>query len=101
MCVGDVRVGNEPDPRIVEPTDGLVRITRTCICGRDLWPHHEAKPTQPGRPRGHEAIRVMEAVGAGVRKVKQGDFVIMPFARLLSRGLANRVCSRRVLWLQP
>jgi threonine dehydrogenase-like Zn-dependent dehydrogenase len=77
---GDVRVENVPDATIKQPTDALVRITRACICGSDLWPYHDLPPTEGGRPMGHEAIGVVEAVGADVRKVKKGDFVVMPFA---------------------
>ncbi|HUA38095.1 MAG TPA: zinc-dependent alcohol dehydrogenase family protein [Candidatus Sulfopaludibacter sp.] len=77
---GDVRVENVPDAAIVHPSDALVRVTRACICGSDLWPFHDLEPTENGRRMGHEAIGVVEAVGAEVRKVKKGDFVVMPFA---------------------
>src|SRR5438093_9210200 len=77
---GDVRVENVPDATVVNPTDALVRITRACICGSDLWPYKELGPTEAGRLMGHEAIGVVEAVGAEVRTVKKGDFVVMPFA---------------------
>jgi threonine dehydrogenase-like Zn-dependent dehydrogenase len=77
---GDVRVENVPDATIKQPTDALLRITRACICGSDLWPYKDLPPTENGRRMGHEAIGVVEAVGADVRKVKKGDFVIMPFA---------------------
>lgn len=77
---GDVRVENVPDAKIEQPTDALVRITRACICGSDLWPYHDLPLTENGRRMGHEAVGVVEAVGADVRKIKKGDFVIMPFA---------------------
>jgi threonine dehydrogenase-like Zn-dependent dehydrogenase len=77
---GEVRVENVPDANIQQSTDALVRVTRACICGSDLWPYHDLPPTENGRQMGHEAIGVVEAVGAEVRKVKKGDFVIMPFA---------------------
>src|SRR5438477_8115249 len=77
---GDVRVENVPDATINEPTDALVRITRACICGSDLWPYKDLAPTPTGRRMGHEAIGVVEAVGAEVRSVKKGGFVVMPFA---------------------
>ena len=77
---GDVRVENVPDATVVNPTDALVRITRACICGSDLWPYKELEPTDTGRRMGHEAVGVVEGVGADVRKVKKGDFVVMPFA---------------------
>jgi threonine dehydrogenase-like Zn-dependent dehydrogenase len=77
---GDVRIEDVPDVRLVEPTDALIRITRACICGSDLWPYKNMEPTDGGRPMGHEAIGVVEEVGAEVRTVKAGDVVVMPFA---------------------
>lgn len=77
---GDVRIENVPDARIVEPTDALIRVTRACICGSDLWPYKDMAPVEGGRRMGHEAIGVVEAIGSGVRRIKVGDFVIMPFA---------------------
>ena len=77
---GDVRVENVPDPAIVEPTDAVVRVTRACICGSDLWPYKTMEHSEIGRVMGHEAIGVVEAVGADVRQIKQDDLVVMPFA---------------------
>jgi len=77
---GDVRIENVPDPRIIEPTDAVVTVTRGCICGSDLWPYNKMEHIDSGRIMGHEAIGVVEAVGNEVRKIKVGDFVIMPFA---------------------
>jgi threonine dehydrogenase-like Zn-dependent dehydrogenase len=69
-----------PDPTIVEPTNAVVRISRACICGSDLWPDETMEPGESGRMMGHEAIAIVEAVGAYVRTLKQGDLVVMPFA---------------------
>src|SRR3954449_13548794 len=77
---GDVRVESVPAPRLIEPTDAVVRVTRACICGSDLWPYATLEPTETGRRMGHEAIGVVEAVGADVRTLKAGDVVVMPFA---------------------
>src|SRR5215210_4100655 len=77
---GDVRVENVTDARLVEPTDALIAISRACIYGSDLWPYNLMEPGEAGRPMGHEAIGVVEAVGAEVRTLKAGDVVVMPFA---------------------
>jgi threonine dehydrogenase-like Zn-dependent dehydrogenase len=77
---GDVRIENGPDAAIAHPTDAVIRITRACICGSDLWPYHELEPVEKGRRMGHEAIGVVEEVGTDVRTVKRGDLVVMPFA---------------------
>src|SRR5438045_3519390 len=77
---GDVRVENVPDPTIQEPTDALIRVTRACICGSDLWPYKTLRPEDGARVMGHEAIGVVEEIGADVRTLKIGDVVVMPFA---------------------
>jgi threonine dehydrogenase-like Zn-dependent dehydrogenase len=77
---GDVRIEDVPDPLIVEPTDAILRVTRAGICGSDLWPYASLEPTETGRAMGHEAIGVVEDVGAEVRSIKPGDLVVMPFA---------------------
>lgn len=77
---GDVRVETVPDPRIIEPTDAIVVVTRACICGSDLWPYKSMEPSDEGRRMGHEFIGVVEAVGTDVRTVRKGDLVVAPFA---------------------
>ena len=77
---GDVRVEDVPDPRILEPTDALVRITRACICGSDLWPYKSMPAGDGGRRMGHEFIGVVEDVGPDVAAIKRGDLVVAPFA---------------------
>jgi threonine dehydrogenase-like Zn-dependent dehydrogenase len=77
---GDVRIENVPDPALREPTDAIVRITRACICGSDLWPYKTLEHSDTGRVMGHEAIGIVEAVGADVRTVEVGAVVVMPFA---------------------
>jgi threonine dehydrogenase-like Zn-dependent dehydrogenase len=76
----DVRVENVPDARLIEPTDALVRVTRACICGSDLWPYNSMKPSAVGNRMGHEFIGIVESIGAEVRTVKTGDLVVAPFA---------------------
>jgi threonine dehydrogenase-like Zn-dependent dehydrogenase len=77
---GDVRVENVPDSQIKEPTDAILRVTSACICGSDLWPYHLRRPEDGAQRMGHEAIGIVEAIGADVRTLKKGDLVIMPFA---------------------
>ena len=78
---GDVRIENVPDARLIEPTDALVAVTRAaCICGSDLWPYRTLGQSDIGRRMGHEAIGVVEALGADVRTINVGVVVVMPFA---------------------
>ena len=76
----DVRVETVPDAKIAEPTDALVRVTRACICGSDLWPYNSMPASETGNRMGHEFIGVVESIGADVRTVKKGDLVVAPFA---------------------
>ena len=77
---GDIRIENVPDPRIQEPTDAIVRITHTAICGSDLWFYRGQQDYQEGWRTGHEPMGVVEDVGRDVRHVKRGDLVMAPFA---------------------
>src|SRR5215217_8873416 len=77
---GDVRVENVPDAHLIEPTDAVVRVSRASLCGSDLWPYAALERSETGRRMGHEAIGVIEDVGAEVRTMKAGDLVVMPFA---------------------
>src|SRR3989454_8042947 len=77
---GDVRMETVPDARLIEPTDALVAVRRAAICGSDLWPYRTMEHSETGRRMGHEAIGIVEAVGADVRTLKVGDLVAMPFA---------------------
>src|SRR2546422_66972 len=77
---GDVRLETVPDARLIEPTDALVVVTRAAICGSDLWPYKTMEFSETGRRMGHEAIGIVEAVGADVRTLKFGNVVVMPFA---------------------
>ncbi|MFI2104447.1 zinc-dependent alcohol dehydrogenase family protein [Isoptericola sp. NPDC019693] len=75
---GDVRVEERDDPTIVEPTDAIIRVTATCICGSDLWPYRGVEDVHDA-PMGHEYVGVVEEIGADVRTVKVGDFVVGSF----------------------
>ncbi|WP_326573388.1 zinc-dependent alcohol dehydrogenase family protein [Streptomyces sp. NBC_00487] len=75
---GDVRVEERDDPKIVEPTDAVIRLTATCICGSDLWPYRGIEPVDH-TAMGHEYVGVVEEVGSDVKNVKVGDFVVGSF----------------------
>ncbi|GAA3036695.1 zinc-dependent alcohol dehydrogenase family protein [Streptosporangium longisporum] len=76
---GDVRIDTVPDPEIQRPTDALVRVVTSCICGSDLHPYH-SMPAGEVSPMGHEFIGVVEETGPEVSTVRRGDLVIAPFA---------------------
>lgn len=77
---GDVRVEHVPDARLLEPTDAVVRVVRSCICGSDLHPYHTLPVQDVGISKGHEFLGVIEEVGADVATLRPGDLVISPFA---------------------
>src|SRR4051794_34010292 len=75
---GDVRVEDREDPKIIEPTDAIIRLAATCICGSDLWPYRGAEPVDH-LPMGHEYVGVVEEIGSAVETMKPGDFVVGSF----------------------
>ncbi|BCJ51921.1 IMP dehydrogenase [Actinoplanes sp. NBRC 14428] len=75
---GDVRVEERDDPRIIEPTDAIIRLSATCICGSDLWPYRGAEPVDH-QVMGHEYVGVVTEVGSRVHTIKVGDFVVGSF----------------------
>ena len=62
----DVRFEERPDPTIVEPTDAIIRLPATCVCGSDLWPYRGADPVTQPTPMGHEYVGIVEEVGSEV-----------------------------------
>jgi len=76
---GDVRVEQREDPRIERPTDAVIRVTASCVCGSDLWPYRGIEPVGEPAPMGHEYVGVVEEVGREVRNVRPGQFVIGSF----------------------
>ncbi|WP_380160939.1 zinc-dependent alcohol dehydrogenase family protein [Kineococcus sp. R86509] len=76
---GDVRVEDADRPTIVEPTDAIIRLAATCVCGSDLWPYRGSDEVTTPQPMGHEYCGVVEEVGADVRNVAVGDFVVGSF----------------------
>src|SRR5664280_3266034 len=77
---GDVRVEEVPDPTIQQPTDAIVRVVLSCVCGSDLHPYRSMPTSGTGVPMGHEFLGVVEETGSDVTTVRKGDFVISPFA---------------------
>ncbi|MER5435454.1 zinc-dependent alcohol dehydrogenase family protein [Streptomyces sp. NPDC002588] len=76
---GDVRVEDVPDPEIQQPTDAVVRVLRSCICGSDLWPYGSMPQARHGERMGHEFLGVVEDTGSDVSQLKRGDLVVAPF----------------------
>ncbi|MFC1432493.1 alcohol dehydrogenase catalytic domain-containing protein [Streptacidiphilus sp. N1-3] len=75
----DVRVAEVADPKVQQPTDAVVRIVLSCICGSDLWPYKSQPLTDTPRQMGHEFLGVVEETGSEVRGFKPGDVVVAPF----------------------
>jgi threonine dehydrogenase-like Zn-dependent dehydrogenase len=77
----DVRVDNVPDPSIKEPTDAIIRVTSTAICGSDLHLYEVLAPfIEEGDILGHEPMGIVEEVGSEVKQIKPGDRVVVPFS---------------------
>ena len=76
---GDVRFEEREDPRILEPSDAVVRTVATCVCGSDLWRYRGINEVPEPTPIGHEYVGVVEEVGDAVRGVKPGEFVVGGF----------------------
>ncbi|MCE5241844.1 MAG: zinc-dependent alcohol dehydrogenase family protein [Desulfobacteraceae bacterium] len=75
----DIRFEERDTPRIVKPTDAIIRISATCVCGSDLWPYRGIQPITQPTPMGHEYCGIVEEVGSEVTRVKPGQFVIGSF----------------------
>src|SRR3954463_9110189 len=75
----DIRFETIDDPKILEPTDAIIRISATCVCGSDLWPYRGINEVKQPSPMGHEYCGVVEEVGRDVKNVKRGQFVIGSF----------------------
>src|SRR3712207_3635083 len=75
----DVRFEERPDPTIIEPTDALIRLPLTCVCGSDLWPYRDLEPIDGPTPMGHEYVGIVEEVGSEVRLIEPGQFVVGSF----------------------
>jgi threonine dehydrogenase-like Zn-dependent dehydrogenase len=75
----DVRFVERPDPTIIEPTDAIIKMTATCVCGSDLWAYRGLEPVTQPRAMGHEYCGIVEEVGSEVKLIKRGQFVIGSF----------------------
>src|SRR3989440_5321679 len=100
---GDVRVEDRDEPRIVDPTDAVIRVSAACVCGSDLWPYRgigvgdDAWPM----PMGHEYVGIVEQVGADVGTIRPGQFVVGSFWASdntcpICRGGYQSACVNRV-----
>lgn len=77
---GDVRFETLDDPKILKPTDAIIRTAVTCVCGSDLWPYRGLEPIGDPHPMGHEYVGFVEEVGSAVTSVRPGQFVVGSFA---------------------
>ncbi|NJC71693.1 zinc-dependent alcohol dehydrogenase family protein [Planosporangium thailandense] len=99
----DIRLEEVPDPAIHFPTDAVVKVVASCVCGSDLWPYRGVRPTAEPHRIGHEFVGVVEEVGSEVRTVSPGDFVIAPFTisdgtcRICRHGITTS-CERVEWW---
>ena len=96
---GDVRVEDRPDPTIIEPTDAIIRLAATCICGSDLWEYRGAEPVDH-QVMGHEYVGVVEEVGSKVRVGWSHD-VAIPGDELLMAGVHIHGGPAPVRWFLP
>ena len=76
----NVKIEDREDPKVVKPTDAIIRLSATCICGSDLWPYRGISPVTEPMPFGHEYCGIVKEVGKDVRNVKRGQFVVGSFA---------------------
>ncbi len=75
----DVRFEERDDPKIIKPTDAIIRISAACVCGSDLWPYRGISPVTRPTPMGHEYCGIVEEAGSNVKTIKPGQFVIGSF----------------------
>jgi threonine dehydrogenase-like Zn-dependent dehydrogenase len=76
---GDVRVQEREDPKIIEPTDAILRLSATCVCGSDLWPYRGIEAVEGPSPIGHEYVGIVQEVGSQVTTIRPGQFVVGSF----------------------
>jgi len=76
---GDIRVEDRDDPKLIEPTDAILQLSATCVCGSDLWPYRGVEPVDGPSPMGHEYAGIVQQVGGEVTNIKPGQFVVGSF----------------------
>ncbi|WSN35077.1 zinc-dependent alcohol dehydrogenase family protein [Streptomyces uncialis] len=102
----DIRVEDVPAPRVQFATDAVVRVTRACVCGSDLWAYRGETERRPGQRIGHEFLGVVEDTGSEVTRVRGGDLVVAPFAwsdgvcEYCREGLTSS-CAHGGAWGRP
>jgi threonine dehydrogenase-like Zn-dependent dehydrogenase len=99
---GDVRVQERDDPKLIEPTDAIIRLSATCVCGSDLWPYRGVEPVDGPTPMGHEYVGIVHEVGPQVEHLRPGQFVVGSFWASdntceLCRAGYQSSCVQRVL----
>lgn len=75
----DIRFVDREDPEIIEPTDAILRLSATCVCGSDLWPYRGTDPITQPTPMGHEYCGIVEQVGGEVHNIEPGQFAVGSF----------------------
>jgi threonine dehydrogenase-like Zn-dependent dehydrogenase len=75
----DIRFEERPDPKIIEPTDAIIKLSAACVCGSDLWPYRGIDVVKQPVPMGHEYVGIVEEIGSAVRSIKPGQFVVGSF----------------------
>jgi threonine dehydrogenase-like Zn-dependent dehydrogenase len=99
---GDIRVEELDDPKIIEPTDAILQLSATCVCGSDLWPYRGVEPVDRPSPMGHEYVGIVQEVGSQVSTITPGQFVVGSFwasdntCQLCQAGYQSS-CLQRVL----
>jgi threonine dehydrogenase-like Zn-dependent dehydrogenase len=76
---GDIRIEDRADPTIEKPTDAIIRLAATCVCGSDLWPYRGIEEVSGPAPMGHEYVGIVEEVGSDVTTIRAGQFVVGSF----------------------
>lgn len=75
----DVRCEEVPEPKILDPTDAIIRLSASCVCGSDLWPYRGLNDVSAPVAMGHEYCGIVEEVGSAVRTIRPGQFVVGSF----------------------